>query len=271
MRRTISALAILISLSTTAVAAETMTRHGMAPKDAQQFFDEMNAKGWRYRNVDTVATSEGVRYAMTFSKEKQPQFLARSGLSAVHLQAALDEAVKDSLRPVALSVADMGDGQFAVIFEKNDGRAWYARHGLSLENLQTVLAEQAKAGRSPADIDCYNADGQTNYAALFVANGDGLRQVWMNLAASAWQSRLESMMSKGYRPARLNVCSTPDGPRFAGIFEPENGRLWRARHNMTAAQFQKESDDNAGKGLLLADISAYRSDDETLFAAIWVK
>lgn len=271
MRSFLALAVVLASLTAPAAAGETMTRHGMSPSAAQAFFDEMNAKGWRYRNVDTVSTPSGVRYAMTFADEKQPRFLARSGLSAARYQTVLDEAIKDGFRPVALSVADMADGQFAAIFEKNDGRAWLARHGLTLEGFQSALAEQMKAGRRLADVDCYVSGEQATYAALFEAGNDGVWEAWVNMSSSGWQDRLNGMIERGFRPTRVNVCATADGPRFAGIFEKADGRIWRARHNMTEAAYQAEFDANAAKGLRLADLSVYQSGDETLYAAIWAK
>lgn len=271
MRPALAALAILFSLIFTAAAGETVTRHGMSPSAAQAFFDEMNAKGWRYRNVDTVSTPGGVRYAMTFSDETQPRFLARSGLSASRYRTALDDALNEGFRPVAISVADMGEGQFAAIFEKNDGRAWLARHGMTLEGFQAALAEQTKAGRRLADVDCYVSDGQISYAALFEAASGPAWEAWVNMTSSAWLEKLNDAIAKGLRPTRLNVCSTREGPRFAGIFERANGRIWRARHNMSEAAYKAEFDANSAKGLTLTDLSAYQSGSETLYAAIWTK
>ena len=271
MRRSLSALALLALLTAPAAAGETITQHAMSPRAAQVFFDEMVAKGWRYRNVDTVATPEGVRYAMTFSNEKQPRFLARSGLSADSLQSVMNDAAKDGFRPVALSVADMGAGQFAVILEKNDGRVWHERHGLTLDGFQSVLKEQMKAGRKLSDIDCFDRDGDTRFAALFEAKGGTVWEAWVNLGTTAWQAKLEDMMAKGFRPTRVNACASPDGPQFAAIFEKSDGRIWRARHNLTPEQYQTEFDENAAKGLTLVDISAYQSNGETLYAAIWAK
>jgi hypothetical protein len=271
MRPALAALAILFSLTFAATAGETVTRHAMSPRAAQAFFDEMNAKGWRYRKVDTVSTPGGVRYAMTFSDEKQPRFLARSGLSASRYRTALDEALKDGFRPVAVTVSDMGDGQFAAIFEKNDGRAWLARHGMTLEAFQAALAEQTKSGRRLADVDCYVSGDQVSYAALFEAASGPAWEVWVNMSSSAWLEKLNDAIANGLRPTKINVCSMSDGPRFAGIFEKANDRIWRARHNMSEAAYQAEFDANSAKGLTLTDLSAYQSGNETLYAAIWTK
>lgn len=259
-------------LASAAFAAEIRYRYDMTAEQAQFFFDTMTKKGWHYRHLDTVATPEGTRYAMIFADEPSPRFLARAGLSMNDFQAAFDAAVADKMRMTDLSAADAnGGGEYGAIWEQTDGRAWVSRSALTIAQFQTLFNEQTGAGMRLTDIDCYQSDGALYYAGTFERIASPSWYAFADMTPQQSQARFDEMVAKGYRPVKLSVCASPNGPRYAEIFEKSPAAGWVSKSGLPKAQFQAAAAQNEGAGMALLDISVYLDGGEARYAAIWVK
>lgn len=261
------------ALTAAAPAADVEFRFDMNAAEAQAYYDEMTADGWRYRAVDLATMTKGVRYAMAFSREPQPaRAMARSEMTFDMYNAANAEALADKMRLTDISIADeSGGGLFAAIWEPDGPTSWMSRSGMTLDEFATVYERQIADKMRLTDVDCYLSDGQMYYAAIFEKRDGPEWYAFSDMTVDSAQKRYDEMLDKKFRPSRITACAGPDGPRFAQIFVKDQGETWSARTGMSEADFAAASADADSKGLTMIDFSAYIDGGQDRYAAIWLK
>jgi len=89
------------------------------------------------------------------------------------------------------------------------------------------------------------------------------------LTAEAYQTEFDQLVSKGYRLIKVSGYDLENEPRYAGIWYMQQGNRWQARHGISEADYQVAIDTLGREGYRPTDISVFRSQEKTLFCAIW--
>src|SRR5262249_2750598 len=78
-----------------------------------------------------------------------------------------------------------------------------------------------------------------------------------HLTAAQYQKTLDLYSRKGYRPLWASAYKLRRSARFNVVLVQEPGKEWHARHDLTSADLQKESDRLARQGHDLCCLSGY--------------
>ncbi len=149
---------------------------------------------------------------------------------------------------------------------------WVARHGLTSEQYQEAFNDYVgNHGMQLMDVSGYGTNFPL-YAALWVKTASSPAwQARHGLTAADYQATFDQLTAEGYHPILVNGYATPDGPRFACIFQQGATDPWIARHGLTSAQYQAAFDQFVSDGYLLDWVSGYFNGAQDLYAAIWRK
>ncbi len=262
-----------VILVPSAAFAEFIARHGLSAPQYQSAFDQNVSKGFALVGVDGYATPQGVLYAAIWARVGGPQWVARHGMNAAQYQAAFNEYTAQGYRPLDVSVTGTGQGAgtFAALWSKSPG-AFVARHGLTSQAYQSVFNELTGKGYRLVDVAGYATQGgMVRYAAVFL-RGQG--PAWLarhGLTSNQYQNAFSKAVSQGYRLTHVDGYWTPQGVRYAAIWERAKGGAWVARHGLTSGQYQAEFNKYVGQGYKLVHVSGYSDGGSARYAAIWSK
>ncbi len=127
----------------------------------------------------------------------------------------------------------------------------------------------------------YLADGRHDVNGHFTNNGAGLTafiatgtgptlpgtETGIELQAEFDLADLHVQNGTANGPVQLSRFNT----RFAGIFGPDGGQGWQARHGIDAAAYQQLFDTLPGQGFRPALLNAYSEGRGSRFNAVWVE
>jgi hypothetical protein len=85
----------------------------------------------------------------------------------------------------------------------------------------------------------------------------------------SYQTIFDRATSSGYRPVWLDGYEVDGRTYFNVIFHPSIGPAWRARHGMTAADYQAEFDAATKAGYRLTNLTSYVSGGAVTYASIF--
>lgn len=159
---------------------------------------------------------------------------------------------------------------FVASWEKGSG-AWQARHGLSNADYQRVFNDMLAQGYRLKSVSGYEVGGQDRYAAIWDKSAGGAFAARHGLSSADYQTAFNQMMAQGYRLKMVNGYSVGGKDRYAAIWEKTASPAWAARHNLSAADYQKAFDDMLKQGYRLRWISTYVVGGQDRYAAIWDK
>ena len=263
------AVILAAAVPSAAGAAEFAARHGMTSGQYQAAFDQYAGQGYRLTSVDGYRTPNGVRYAAIWSRRGGPPWVARHGMNAGQYQSAFDQYSGDGYRPIDISATglEQGSGTFAALWDRSPG-AWVARHGLSSKQYQKEFNKRVNQGYRLTDVEGYTVQGAVRYAALWVRRKGPQWRARHGMTSSQYQVAFDKATSQGFRPLKVDGYWTPNGVRYAAIWERRGGH-WVARHGMTSGTYQAEFNKYVGQGYRLVHVSGYMGPGQVLYAAIW--
>jgi CubicO group peptidase (beta-lactamase class C family) len=197
-------------------------------------------------------------------------WVARHGLSDSQYQDEFEEHASDGLRPtVAEGYSVGGRAYYAAIWEDVSGPAWVARHGLSGSAYQEQFDDLVNRGYRLRHVSGYGIDDEARFVAIWDRR-DG--PDWLashGLSAAEYQAEFETRAAEGYRLTHVSGYEIGGESRFAAIWEDLEGPDWAGRHDMTAAEYQREFDRFVDAGYQLTHVDGYEVDGDDRYAAIF--
>lgn len=148
---------------------------------------------------------------------------------------------------------------------------WAARHGLNPTQYQAAFDDFYAKGYRIQSLSGYTQSGQELYEALWVKNNGRTWGARHAMNSTQYQAAFDDFYKKGYRLTCVSGFGLNGQARFAAVWEKVAGPAWTARHNLTAAQYQKEFDDNNRAGYNIRQVCGYVVNGQEYFAAIWDK
>ena len=205
-------------------------RHGVAAADYQQVFDALVNQGLHPVRVNGYATPAGAAFASIWEGGPTAPVVARHGLDGAAYQAEFDRLVALGHRLVDISgYVDNGQLRYAAIWRQQAGPAWQARHNLDAQAYQTAFDTLAAQGFVLERVSACEVGGSLRYAAIWVQRASIGWQGRHGLDTADYRHAFDDLLYQGYRLRQLCACASPNGPRFAGVWESEHYGAERLR------------------------------------------
>jgi hypothetical protein len=247
-------------------------RFGMTAAEYQRVSDDLKGQGYRLADVSGYDVGGQDRYAAVWEKRDGPPWEAPFGLRSAQYEQRFEDLTKRGYRPVRVSGYGIaGQAFYAGIWEQRSGPPWQARHGMTAAEYQRVSDDLKGQGYRLTDVSGYDVGGQDRYAAIWEKRDGPPWEAPFGLSSAQYEQTLEDLTKRGYRPVRVSGYGIAGQVFYAGIWEQSSGPPWRTRYGMTAAEYQRVSDDLRGQGYRLTDVSGYDVGGQNRYAAIWEK
>src|SRR6185503_3474023 len=118
-------------------------------------------------------------------------------------------------------------------------------------------------------VDGYVSSGQPTYAAVWEQATGPEQVIRYGLPGPVYQSEFNLWVGQGYRLKWVEGYGVGPQALYAAIWERTTGPAWKARHGLTAAEYQLESLSSMADGYRLVHVSAYDVGGVDYYAAIW--
>jgi CubicO group peptidase (beta-lactamase class C family) len=148
---------------------------------------------------------------------------------------------------------------------------WAARHGMTPAQYQKEFNNLTEKGYRVTSLSGYTKGGQELYAAIWNKVSGPAWAARHGMSAADYQVDFNDKSGKGYRLVCLSGFAVGNQAKFAAVWDKRAGGAWTAKHNMTAAQYQKAFDDYNKEGYTLQQVSGYVVNGVEYFAAFWEK
>lgn len=159
--------------------------------------------------------------------------------------------------------------------ENEGGREWQHQANLTADVLRTSIADFRDDGFRfrPIDIEGYTKSSDVRFTAIWLRNHEGVEwQAEFDLTSSQYGSLYQQYREDGYRLTDVEIYSTPQGLRYAGIWVKScDDSNWRQNRNLTREQFEARDRELGVRLFRLIDFESYMSSQGQLYAAIWEK
>lgn len=152
-----------------------------------------------------------------------------------------------------------------------DTMGWVTRHGLTPSEYQSTFTDLANQGYRLKVVSGYTRGGQERYVGLWVKTPGPAWEARHGLSAADYQTAFDDFRNQGFRLVYVSGHAVDNQPRYAAIWEKGSGPEWEARHGLTAAQYQRISDELVKAGYRLRHLNGYSVHGQDLYAAIWDK
>jgi CubicO group peptidase (beta-lactamase class C family) len=205
-------------------------------------------------------------------KVEAQQWQARHNLTPAEYQSTFNDLFKQGYRLKCVSgYVSGGSERYAGLWVKESGPEWQARHGLSAGDYQKAFDDFFKQGYRLTWVTGYESGGAMKFAAIWEKKSGPAWEARHNLSAAEYQKAFDDFYKQGYRLLHVSGYAAGGSPRFAAIWEKSGGPAWQARHNLSAAEYQKAFDDFNKQGYRLKDVSGYNVSGTDYYTGIWEK
>lgn len=147
---------------------------------------------------------------------------------------------------------------------------WAARHGLTSAEYQAAFTDFSNKGFRLTSISGYDSNG-ARYAAIWKKQAGPAWAARHGLNSDQYQAEFNSLGGQGYRLTYINGYAVAGQARYAAIWEKRGGAAMRARHGLTAQQYQAAVTEAERDGFGLTHVSAFSVGGSPRFAAIFEK
>lgn len=167
-----------------------------------------------------------------------------------------------------------GDLRFSGIWVENrEGLAWTSRRNMTSEQYGEYFEESRDAGYRPIDIEAYDTPSGLRFAAIWYENVDNLAWAqYRNMTRQQYLQRADELGAQGYRVIDFESYGTPNGQRYAAIWErPNENYAYQLRTNRDSLAFANLWREYADTGYRLVGLDHFDTDSGDLFGGIWIE
>ena len=239
----------------------------------QQRVNDLAAAGFRPVAMNVSGDPGDARYAAVWVRRPGSAWTAVHDLSAAGYQTRFDELTARGYAPtIVTATGPVGREIFAAVFEAGVTEPWFARHALRWDPVtdpDTLTHENNRAfeqGYLPRCLAVYGDAADRRFAGVWVKNTDAVAWTWWWAEPAAYQRIFTALVDGGLRPAILSVA--PDGFLLSAFRDDQIG-AWRARHALTAAEYQTEFDAGLAQGWRPIVVAAGGAGNFARYAAVF--
>lgn len=261
-----------------AVNDNILARHDIGGAELNQILAARKLQGFRPIALSVYGDPSSPLYALVMAKRDGPDWVATPAVDAKGYYAFFDKWTAQGYSPAILTATgSAAKPAFAAVYEKG-GKGWkvplidlvYDENG-GIQSIQNWLTRGQKENAIPRWISVYGEAGNRRYALVLEENVN--RENWaveglLGEDAGRYQQRFAAQTTQWAYPA---VVSITDDLKYVALFRGDNRAPWKARHNLTAAQYQDEVSKNWAEGYFPAFVDAGGSATDRRYATLLVK
>ncbi|HEX8347875.1 MAG TPA: serine hydrolase [Actinoplanes sp.] len=258
-------------------AGEAMiATHDRDHNDFQNQWSTLVPQGYRPISLSVYGDRAQPRYAAVWVKRAGPAFAGIHGATAAQFQSFFDTWAAKGYTPVLLTATGPAENPvFASVMALVGTGVSLTRHLLgtgAADNPATIdywLAQARANNWIPRCIAPYGTAANRRFAIVLDPNPT--RELWSAAGwwgenATDYQARFSAHNQQWARPAVVSVG--PDAS-FTSVFRADGIGNWVARHNMTSAGYQTETDLQVSRGYFPVQVQAGGPAGNIRFAALY--
>ncbi|TKB67398.1 MAG: hypothetical protein E8D52_12545 [Nitrospira sp.] len=253
--------------------ARLMAYHGASAAEHQRRFDELMPQGFRLTALTVSGDTSDARYAAVWDERQGPAWKAVHAVNAAQYQVAFDLAAREGFAPIIISATgSAGSEIFAAVFEQSHDSAWFAHHGMMWgdENTEGSFVNAQKRAKDqgfiPKSLCVYGNSADRRFAGIWHANTQKTAWSWWFVDPSSYQRVFDAQVGGHMRPGVLDVAD--DGMVLA-VFQKDWVGAWSARHDIDAAEYQRDFDAHVAAGRFPLVLAAGGSGAGTRYAVLF--
>ncbi len=179
------------------------------------------------------------------------------------------------LRPTDIEAYETPQGiRYAGVWVTNvEGVDWWVGHALTNDEYTETFEERRNAGFRLMDMEAYTNPEGRRFAAIWYRSCDNTNwRQWRGMNSSEYQQTVDSLDGLGYRIVDFESYRTPNGQRYAGIWEQIDGpSVWAVRSGRTLNGYLNFHRRYTDLGFRLVDFEAYETDGGLRYAGVWAE
>lgn len=154
-----------------------------------------------------------------------------------------------------------------------EGIGWRFDYDMTATEYGNARRSSMASGYRLVDLEGYEVPGGIRWAALWYRSCDNTD--WheiRGLDRTAYQQRVDSLASLGYRVIDFESYETPGGQRYAAIWQKiPPSRAWAVRSDRTLKWFLNYHRQYEDEGLRLIDFESYDTANGIRYAGVWAE
>ncbi|HEV2237616.1 MAG TPA: serine hydrolase [Ktedonobacterales bacterium] len=256
--------------------------HDVTAGQHQSNFNRLHAQGYRIISLSVYGDPGDPRYAAVWVRRGGAAWEAVHGVNSAGYQQFFDTWTGKGYVPVLISATgSASNAVFAAVFEQGIVGPYLSRHAMTsgpATQSGTIQYNEAVAESSHMilrSVAIYGTVEAPRYAAVWHANPGYVKghPHWADSADSYqtvfdYETQLPGYGLHGYRPAYVALSADQV---HCSVFKDDVVGPWRARHGLTAAEYQAEFDQQHAKGFFPICVQGGGSGDQTRYAAIFAQ
>jgi hypothetical protein len=236
--------------------APEYARHGFDDRLMQRLWTHLTNSGYAPAVLDCYSVGGDVFYNMVW-RPADATFRGYFGQTSAELQERADRAKADGLAPIFVeSCSSRGGIRYAVVFKKVPG-AYRMRHGMSTAEHDAVLEVAKKEGLAPVNVSVVSAGGDREYTVLYRHEALPNWLLKSQVPESEYQALVNEQVESGRYPVYLNVYKHAGKNWVSALFAKAPAPNWTARHDLSAAEYQRAAEAAWKAHMLTRTIAGY--------------
>ncbi|TQV89541.1 M23 family metallopeptidase [Aliikangiella coralliicola] len=246
-------------------------RHGFNSAGYSAYFKHLVDSGFKPVWLDGFTAANTTRLNMIW-KPSNVKWRSYSRLTSNDYQLKTDQAKEKGYIPVHVDSYNTAGGvRYAVIFEKKPLGA-LAGHDLTPAEHLDLIDEAKLKGMSPVSVSVVSVGGQRRYTVLYHKKDIGAWRIRSTMTSIAYNLTYASEKAAGKFPVYLNAYRHDGENNYTAIFasKPTSNSV-RAKHGLTAADFQIFYNEYDGLDYSTSLITGIDGHPTTNYAGVWRK
>jgi CubicO group peptidase (beta-lactamase class C family) len=240
-----------------------------------QNFDTYNDQDFIMTDFDAYPVGNETRYSMLWKKNLDKRGWAmRRDMSEETYASTWLEYKNKGMRLVDVEAYELnGSVRWGGIWiENKENLLWASHRNQTGAQYATQFAENNAAGYRVVDLEVYNTPQGLRYASIWVKNTDNIQWTQLrDMSRTAYQAEATEKNAAGYKMVDLESYDTPNGQRYAAIWEKHANIAWRVRSDLTEEAFTNVWNQYTDEGLRLVDFERYETDQGARIGTIWAE
>lgn len=235
-------------------------------------FTKYNDAGYLLTDIDAYPSGSSTLYSMVWRKNDGRGWAVHRDLTSADFSTYWNQYTSQGMRLVDVEAYPLnGQIRWAGIWVQNkEGYNWSSHRGLTASEYASLFTSKKNAGWRPVELDVYNTSNGLRYNSIWQHNSDGRGWAALrDMSRESYQTEVDNRGDAGYHVVDFESYDTPNGQRYAAIWEKHGNLAHAVRTDRDQQTFLNYWYDYTDQGYRLVDFERYNTDDGVRYAGVW--